>query len=58
MRVRVMFRKRGERLEKHEVVIYCNRKFLECKNWCYKVVPTEEYLNANGWEKPVWKNSS
>ena len=58
MRVRVMFRKRGDRLEKHKVVIYCNRKFLECKNWCYKVVPTEEYLNANGWEKPVWNTSS
>ena len=58
MRVVLKFRKRGDRVDRHQVVTYCNRKFPACRRWCHKVFPIEENEDANGWEKPCWETSS
>ena len=58
MRVVIKLKKRGDRINKHEVATYCNRRFPVCKRWCYKAVPTLENENANCWEKPCWETKS
>ena len=58
MRVVIKLKKRGERIDKHEVATYSNRKFPTCKRWCHKAIPTLKNENANGWEKPCWETQS